>query len=141
VFHFDFDKQHYEKESSNPQNGEGKEKIHSAQLKVYWKPKLSKVRSHGCFKSRVYDMIKPEINSLLDIKKMNHKDAELDEGWYSFDVTDAVSRWLTVKPNKNLKNVKISNQLMLEKGRMAVVKKSIKSLKLNSTKKRHFIGP
>jgi len=141
IFHFDFDKQHYEKESSNPEIGEGKEKIHSAQLKVYWKPKLSKVRSHGCFKSRVYDMIKPEINSLLDIKKMNHKDAELDEGWYSFDVTDAVSRWLTVKPNKNLKNVKISNQLMLEKGRMAVVKKSVKSLKLNSTKKDISLTP
>ena len=56
-------------------------------------------------------------------------------GWYSFDVTDAVNRWLTVKSNKNLKNPKISNQLMLEKGRMAVVKKGISSLKLNSTKK------
>ena len=67
-------------ESSNPEVEEGKEKIHSAQLKVYWKPKLSKVRSHGCFKSRVYDMIKPEINSMLDVKKINNKDAELDEG-------------------------------------------------------------
>ena len=62
------------------QEGRDKEKIHSAQLKVYWKPKLSIVRSHGCFKARTYDMIKSEINSLLDIKKINHKDASLDEG-------------------------------------------------------------
>ena len=59
---------------------EEKEKIHSAQLKAYWKPKLSKVRSHGCFKARVYDMMKSDIYSLLDIHKINHKDAELDEG-------------------------------------------------------------
>ena len=62
------------------QEDKDKEKIHSAQLKVYWKPKLSIVRSHGCFKARTYDMIKSEINSLLDIKKINHKDASLDEG-------------------------------------------------------------
>ena len=62
-------------------------------------------------------------------------------GWYSFDVTDAVNRWLTVKSNKNLKNPKISNQLMLEKGRMAVVKKGISSLKLNSTKKDISLTP
>ena len=66
-------------EENNPDKIE-KEKIHSAQLKVYWKPKLSVVRSHGCFKTRVYDMIKSEITSLLDIKKINHRDAELDEG-------------------------------------------------------------
>ena len=58
-----------------------------------------------------------------------------DLGWYSFDVTDAVNRWLTVKSGKNLKAPKISNQLMLEKGRMAVVKKGITSLNSNSTKK------
>ena len=72
-----------EQSSTNEDEGE-KEKIHSAQLKVYWKPKLSKVRSHGCFKARVYDMIKYEINDELDIKKINHKDAELDEGIFSF---------------------------------------------------------
>merc|ERR1712226_900729 len=41
VFHFDFDKQHYAQnsisESSDPEVQEQKEKIHSAQLKVYWK--------------------------------------------------------------------------------------------------------
>ena len=53
-------------------------------------------------------------------------------GWYTFDVTDAVLRWLTVTPAKKSK---ISNQLMLEKGRMAVVKKSINNTKLSSVKK------
>ena len=67
------------------QEDKDKEKIHSAQLKVYWKPKLSIVRSHGCFKARIYDMIKSEINSLLDIKKINHKDASLDEGKLNSD--------------------------------------------------------
>ena len=67
------------------QEDKDKEKIHSAQLKVYWKPKLSIVRSHGCFKARTYDMIKSEINSLLDIKKINHKDASLDEGKLNSD--------------------------------------------------------
>ena len=54
-------------------------------------------------------------------------------GWYTFDVTDAVLRWLTVKRSK--KSSKISNQLIIEKGRMAVVKKSVNNTKLSSVKK------
>ena len=74
---------------------EDKETVQSAQLRVYWKPKLSIVRSHGSFKARVYDVVKSEIaedkNSdagedstqitmLLDTKKIHHRNAELDEG-------------------------------------------------------------
>jgi len=135
VFKFDFNKEHYtaspiSEQSSSNEDEEEKEQLYSAQLKVYWKPKLSKIRSHGCFKARVYDMIKPEINSLLDIKKINHKDALLDEGWYTFDVTDAVKRWLHVKHNKKSKSTKkISNELLLEKGKMGVVKKGITNTK------------
>jgi len=140
VFKFDFIKEPYASSPIPEQSHldeEEKDKIHSAQLKVYWKPKLSKVRKHGCFKARVYDMIKSEINSLLDIHKINHKDAELDEGWYTFDVTDAVNRWLSVPTNK--KSTKISKHLMIEKGRMAVVKKGINNA--SSSSKDHSLVP
>ena len=55
-------------------------KILSAQLKVYWKPELSIIRQHGSFRARVYDIIKPEIESMLDVQKINHKCAVEDEG-------------------------------------------------------------
>ena len=58
-------------------------------------------------------------------------------GWYTFDVTDAVNRWLKVKANT--KSTKIFNHLMIEKGRMAVVKKSIKNA--NSAKRDHSLVP
>lgn len=58
----------------------------------------------------------------------------LISGWYTFDVTDAVLRWLTVN-RLTKKSSKISNQLILEKGRMAVVKKSVNNTKLSSVKK------
>ena len=55
-------------------------------------------------------------------------------GWYTFDVTDAVKRWINIrKPSKKSKT--LSNQLVLEKGKMAVVKKGINSTKLNSVQR------
>ena len=55
-------------------------------------------------------------------------------GWYTFDVTDAVKRWINIrKPSKKSKT--LSNQLMLEKGKMAVVKKGINNTKLNSVQR------
>ena len=56
------------------------EKILSAQLKVYWKPELSVIREHGGFRTRIYDVIKPEVESMLDVKKISHKCVEEDEG-------------------------------------------------------------
>ena len=55
-------------------------------------------------------------------------------GWYTFDVTDAVNRWLHAKHNKK-SSKKISNHLLLEKGKIGVVKKGINNTKLSSVKK------
>ena len=53
-------------------------------------------------------------------------------GWYTFDVTDAVNRWLHVKHNKKSKTTKkISNQLLLQKEKIGVVKKGITNTKLS----------
>jgi hypothetical protein len=41
---------------------------------------------------------------LMDIKKIYHRDAERDEGWYEFDVTPAVQRWIA----RNPKNFQVS---------------------------------
>ena len=41
-----------------------------------------------------------QISTLLDSKRIHHRDAELDEDWYEFDVTGAVSRWIRTKPKK-----------------------------------------
>jgi hypothetical protein len=35
---------------------------------------------------------------LMDIKKVYHRDADRDEGWYEFDVTPAVQRWIARNP-------------------------------------------
>ena len=59
-----------------------KERILSAEVRVYWKPELERVRQHGCFRARAYDIIKPGIESMLDVMKINHKCAEEDEGKY-----------------------------------------------------------
>ena len=44
------------------------------------------------------DVLKVKANSVismvLDSKKIYHRDPEIDEGWYTFDVTSAVNRWL-----------------------------------------------
>ena len=48
----------------------------------------------------MYDLLREdrdadlEIKNPLDVKKIYHRDADLDEGWYEFDVTGAVSRWI-----------------------------------------------
>ena len=73
----------------------------AAFLKVYWKPKLSIKRKTGSFKTKAYDLVKYssdkdlQISSVLDTKKVYHRDSELDEGWYEFDVTGAVSRYVS----------------------------------------------
>ena len=41
-------------------------------------------------------------------------------GWYRFDVTSAVLRWLTIKNSKSL--TKVSNRLTIEKGEIIVSK-------------------
>ena len=56
------------------------EKILSAQLKVYWKPELSVTREHGRFRARIYDVVKPDVESMLDVKKIGHKCVEDDQG-------------------------------------------------------------
>ena len=119
VFGFDFDASKY---SLAAQPGQDEESIQSAQLKVLWKPKLSIVRSHGSFKAQVYDVIKTtkglsndmQITMLLDTKKIYHRNAETDQGWYTFDVTPAVQRWV----QKKTKRPKLS----LEKGKMKVLR-------------------
>ena len=42
--------------------------------------------------------MKLQIKMLMDIKKIYHRDAERDEGWYEFDVTPAVQRWIARNP-------------------------------------------
>ena len=59
---------------------EKREKILSAQLKVYWKPELSVIRQHGRFRARIYDVIKPDVESMLDVIKIGHKCVEYDQG-------------------------------------------------------------
>ena len=94
-----------------------KETMQSAQLKVYWKPTLSIKRSIGSFRASVHDVLKlqkPHMTMVVDTKKIHHRDAERDEGYYSFDVTTAVQRWLdqSKKPKQQL--------LAVEKGRIPV---------------------
>lgn len=90
------------------------ESVQSAVLKVYWRPSLSIKRSRGSFKAKVHDLIKasPYISMLLDTKKIHHRDQNLDEGWYSFDVTPAVQRWIGRKTKRHV--------LVLERGKMGV---------------------
>ena len=104
AFSFDLDSQQYEPG----------EVVESAILKVYWRPKLSSKRSSGSFNMKIMDLVKvkPHISIQVDTKRVNHRDAELDEGWYDFDVTSAVDRWI----RKSVKN-KI---LIVERGKMKV---------------------
>ena len=94
------------------------DQFQAAHLKIYWKPKLSIKRKKGAFKVKVFDLIRfkkdPDlmITSLHDIKKFHSKDAELDEGWYEFDVSGAVARWIAKKPN--------NHRFLLEKSTMKV---------------------
>ena len=60
------------------------EKILSAQLKVYWKPELSVIREHGSFRARIYDVVNPDVESMLDVKKIGHKCVEDGQGYNLF---------------------------------------------------------
>lgn len=96
-----------------------KESLQSAQLKVYWKPKLSVKRSQGSFRAMVHDVLKlkkPHMTMIIDSKKIHHKHEDLDKGWYTFDVTSAVQRLLTTPKNKLPKSL----LLALEKGKIPV---------------------
>lgn len=122
-FEFDFEPEAYSLVDSVE---ETKEIIQSAQLKVYWEPRLSIKRSHGSFKAKVHDVIKKakdfpdmEITMLLDTKRVYHRDADVDKGWYTFDVTPAVHRWMS-RGSKNKKNV--VSRLSIEKGKMSIAK-------------------
>eukprot|EP00094_Tigriopus_californicus_P009705 TCALIF_09355-PA protein Name:"Similar to BMP4 Bone morphogenetic protein 4 (Suncus murinus)" AED:0.06 eAED:0.06 QI:0/0/0/0.66/1/1/3/0/354 len=92
--------------------------MQAAILKVYWKPFLSIKRKSGSFRAKVSDLLKlghdrdSQIFSPLDSKKIHHRDSELDEGWYEFDVTGAVERWLEQSPQRT--------RLLIEKSRMKV---------------------
>jgi len=107
-----------------------KESVESAKLKIHWKPKLSRKRSSGSFRASVSDVLKVKANSVismvLDSKKIYHRDPEIDEGWYTFDVTSAVNRWLD--------SASVSGQtpqiLALEKGDLKVKIKKDKILPL-----------
>ena len=95
IFSFEFEPEAYTLIS----NDGDRETVQSAQLKVLWEPRLSIKRSHGSFKARVHDVIKKakdfpdmQITMLLDTKRIYHRDADIDKGWYTFDVTPAVHR-------------------------------------------------
>jgi hypothetical protein len=103
------------------------ETMESAQLKVYWKPNLSVKRNAGSFRTDVYDVLKlkqPHIKVVVDTKKMHHRDAEKDEGWYLFDVTPAVQRWISEakKPAQQL--------VVIERGKMRVKTKASRVVEL-----------
>ena len=73
------------------------EKVESAQLRVYWKPGYQQYQKLESFRASVHDVHKlknPHLSMMLDTKKIFHQDPERDQGWYEFDVTPAVQRWL-----------------------------------------------
>merc|ERR1739846_312440 len=99
----------------------------SAKLKIHWKPKLSRKRSAGSFRASVSDVLKVKANSVismvLDSKKIYHRDPEIDEGWYTFDVTSAVNRWLDSGNSINGAAVKTPQILAVDKGDLKVTTK------------------
>lgn len=103
-----------------------KERLQSAQLKVFWRPRLSLKRSSGSFRFSVSDVVKVKkpsvISIILDSKKIHHRDAEMDEGWYTFDVTPAVERWKKQGSKANI--------LTMEKGPLKVTGKNGKKYQL-----------
>jgi bone morphogenetic protein 2/4 len=110
------------------------ETVESAQLKIHWKPKLSKKRSTGSFRASVSDVLKVQASSVismvLDTKKIYHRDADIDEGWYTFDVTSAVNRWLESGNSINGAAVKTPQILAVDKGDLKVTTKQGKVLPL-----------
>lgn len=104
----------------------GSETVESAQLKIHWKPKLNPKLSLGSFRmsvSEVFKVKEPSIISMtVDTKKIYHRDAEIDEGWYTFDVTLALQHWVAEQKRPQL--------LALEKGPLQLKSKSGKLLSL-----------
>jgi len=105
------------------------ENVESAQLKIHWKPQLSKKRSKGSFRASVSDVLKVKttsvISMVLDTKKIYHRDADIDEGWYTFDVTSAVNRWM-----EGSGDTKTPQILAVDKGDLKVTTKQGKVLPL-----------
>lgn len=84
------------------------DELQAAFLKVFWKPNISKKRKQG-FRMKVFDLIRFEPDgrkntSLQDVKTVNYTNS----GWYDFEATGAVVRYLREKPN--------SLRFVLEKG-------------------------
>ena len=67
---------------------------------------------------------------VLDTKKIYHRDADIDEGWYTFDVTSAVNRWLESGNSINGAAVKTPQILAVDKGDLKVTTKQGKILPL-----------
>ena len=66
---------------------QAQETLKSAQLYVYWKPKLSKKRSSGSFRAKAHDVLKlknPHLSMVMDTKKIYHRDEEMDAGYLIF---------------------------------------------------------
>ena len=64
---------------------QAQETLKSAQLYVYWKPRLSKKRSSGTFRAKAHDVLKlknPHLSMVMDTKKIYHRDEEMDAGQY-----------------------------------------------------------
>lgn len=99
ILGFDFQTDMFQKQAQ--------ETLKSAQLYVYWKPRLSKKRSSGIFRAKAHDVLKlknPHLSMVMDTKRIYHRDEEMDAGYYIFDVTSAVERWIaqSAKPKQQL---------------------------------------
>ena len=74
------------------------EQVESAQLMIHWRPaKVQKGSMIESFRAVVHDVYKlkhPHLAMMMDSKKIFHRDPQRDQGWYEFDVTPAVKRWL-----------------------------------------------
>jgi hypothetical protein len=88
----------------------------AAELKMFWRPTLALKRSKGSFKFSALDVVnkKKDILIPLDVKKVHHRDEELDQGWYTFDVTPALTRWFNLKAGK-------PKELLLQRSSMKVI--------------------
>lgn len=74
------------------------ERVESAQLKIRWNPVRQRKALIDSFRAVVHDVYQlknPHLAMMLDSKKIYHRDPERDHGWYEFDVTSAVKRWLS----------------------------------------------
>ena len=79
-------------------------------FQVYWKSGLPTnfKRKTGTFMAYVYDLVKPnknpdlQIANMHDVRKINHRDPEKDDGWVDFDVTGAVGRWIRYDINGSI---------------------------------------